>query len=152
MSAQRLFPILIIGGVGGIGEALARRLRATGRDVVVTARALDRAQALANEIGATAMACDALDEAAVGAVVAAACGDGKLGGLVYAVGSITLKPLARTTSDDMLAAFRLNVVGAMTAVRLASEALKAAQGSVVLFSSIARFSHAYRDRHSQGRC
>jgi NAD(P)-dependent dehydrogenase (short-subunit alcohol dehydrogenase family) len=137
MSAQNSEPILIIGGVGGIGEALARRLRASGHDVVVTARALDRAQALAHEIGATAMACDVLDEAAIGALVAAACRDGKLGGLVYAVGSIALKPLARTTSEDMLAAFKLNVVGAMTAVRLASEALKAAHGSVVLFSSVA---------------
>jgi NAD(P)-dependent dehydrogenase (short-subunit alcohol dehydrogenase family) len=137
MSAHDLSPVLIIGGVGGIGEALARRLRAAGRDVVVTARGLERAQASAGEIGATAMACDVLDEAAIGTVVAAACRDGKLGGLVYAVGSITLKPLSRTTSEDMLAAFKLNVLGAMTAVRLASEALKAAHGSVVLFSSIA---------------
>jgi NAD(P)-dependent dehydrogenase (short-subunit alcohol dehydrogenase family) len=137
MSAQKPSPILIIGGVGGIGEALARRLRAAGRDVVITARALDRARVLADEIGATAVACDVLDEVSIGAAVAAAGRDGTLGGLVYAVGSISLKPLARTTSDDMLAAFKLNVVGAMTAVRLASEALKAAHGSVVLFSSIA---------------
>lgn len=137
MSVQTSSPILIIGGVGGIGEALARRLRAAGRDVVLTSRALDRARALAGEIGATAIACDVHDEAAIGAAVAAAAPDGKLGGLVYAVGSITLKPLARTTSDDMLAAFKLNVVGAMTAVRLASEALKAAHGSIVLFSSVA---------------
>jgi NAD(P)-dependent dehydrogenase (short-subunit alcohol dehydrogenase family) len=34
-------------------------------------------------------------------------------------------------------AFRLNVVGAMLTVRAAAPALKAAQGSVVLFSSIA---------------
>jgi NAD(P)-dependent dehydrogenase (short-subunit alcohol dehydrogenase family) len=137
MSAHHTAPILIIGGVGGIGEALARRFRATGRDVFVTARALDRALALADEIGAAAMACDVLDEAAIGAAVAAACRDGRLGGLVYAVGSIALKPLARTISEDMLAAFRLNVVGAVTAVRMASEALKAAHGSVVLFSSVA---------------
>ena len=137
MSVQTSSPILIIGGVGGIGEALARRLRAAGRDVVLTSRALDRARALADEIGATAIVCDVHDEEAIGAAVAAAAPDGKLGGLVYAVGSITLKPLARTTSDDMLAAFKLNVVGAMTAVRLASEALKAAHGSIVLFSSVA---------------
>jgi NAD(P)-dependent dehydrogenase (short-subunit alcohol dehydrogenase family) len=137
MSEQTSSPILIIGGVGGIGEALARRLRAGGRDVVLTSRALDRARALAGEIGAMAIACDVHDETAVGAAVTAAAPDGKLGGLVYAVGSIPLKPLARTTSEDMLAAFKLNVVGAMTAVRLASEALKAAHGSVVLFSSVA---------------
>ena len=137
MSAQEAASVLVIGGVGGIGEALVRRLRAEGRSVTVTARALDRAQALADEIGATAVACDVLDDAAIGAAVAAACREGKLGGLVYAVGSITLKPLARTTGDDMVAAFKLNVVGAMTAVRFATDALKAAHGSVVLFSSVA---------------
>jgi NAD(P)-dependent dehydrogenase (short-subunit alcohol dehydrogenase family) len=133
----RLAPTLIIGGVGGIGEALARRLRAAGNAVIVTARDLARAQTLAAEIGATAAACDALDEASIAATVAAAAPDGELAGLVYAAGSITLKPLARTTADDMLAAFNLNVVGAMTAVRLAADALKAAKGSVVLFSSVA---------------
>ncbi len=137
MNANEAAPVLIIGGVGGIGEALARRLRAGSLSVVITARTLDRAQMLADEIGATALACDVLDDAAVGAAVSAACRDGRLGGLVYAVGSIALKPLARTTGDDMMTAFKLNVVGAMTAVRCATEALKAARGSVVLFSSVA---------------
>ncbi len=137
MNMQTAEPVLIIGGVGGIGEALARRLRACGQSVVVTARALERAQALAAEIGVTAIACDVLDEAAIAAAVAGAAPDGKLGGLVYAVGSITLKPLARTTSDDMMTAFKLNVVGATTAMRLAADALKATRGSAVLFSSIA---------------
>jgi NAD(P)-dependent dehydrogenase (short-subunit alcohol dehydrogenase family) len=137
MSAHGAEPILIFGGVGGIGEALARRLRAADRAVVVTARALDRAEALAEEIGATAVACDVLDEASINAAVASAARDGKLGGLVYAIGSIALKPLARTTAADMVTAFQLNVVGAMTAVRVATEALKASQGSVVLFSSVA---------------
>jgi NAD(P)-dependent dehydrogenase (short-subunit alcohol dehydrogenase family) len=137
MNAQATEPVLIIGGVGGIGEALARRLRAHGQAVAVTARVLERAQTLADEIGATAIACDVLDDAAIAAAVTAAAPGGRLGGLVYGVGSISLKPLARTTSDDMVMAFKLNVVGAMSAVRLATEPLKAAQGSVVLFSSIA---------------
>lgn len=137
MSNPEAAPVLIIGGVRGIGEALARRLRADGRTVAITARSLDRAQALADEIGATAVACDVLDDVAIGTTVATAARDGLLGGVVYAVGSIALKLLARTTGDDMIAAFKLNVVGAMTAVRFATEALKAAQGSVVLFSSVA---------------
>jgi NAD(P)-dependent dehydrogenase (short-subunit alcohol dehydrogenase family) len=130
-------PVLIFGGVGGIGEALTRRLRAQDRSVVITSRSGERADALAAEIGATALVCDVLDEAAIQAAVTAAVPDGRLGGLVYAVGSIPLKPLARTTAADMMMAFQLNVVGAMTAVRLATNALKAATGSVVLFSSVA---------------
>ena len=130
-------PILIFGGVGGIGEALARRLRAAGHAVAITSRQSERVAALAAEIQATPLVCDVLDEASIRAAVAAAAPDGRLGGIVYAVGSIPLKPLARTTADDLLTAFRLNVVGAMIAVREGTDALKAASGSVVLFSSVA---------------
>jgi NAD(P)-dependent dehydrogenase (short-subunit alcohol dehydrogenase family) len=132
-----LDPVLIFGGVGGIGEALARRLRAQGQAVVVTSRDGERARALAGEIGASALVCDALDEASILAAVTAAAPEGRLAGVVYAVGSIVLKPLARTTSGDMLTAYQLNTVGAMLAVRAAADALKAASGSVVLFSTVA---------------
>jgi NAD(P)-dependent dehydrogenase (short-subunit alcohol dehydrogenase family) len=137
MTTPALDPILIFGGVGGIGEALARRVRARGQPVAVTSRNPDRVEALAAEIGATPLVCDVLEDASIQAAVAAATPEGRLGGLVYAVGSIPLKPLARTTADDMMKAFHVNVVGAMIAVRLATVALKAATGSVVLFSSVA---------------
>jgi NAD(P)-dependent dehydrogenase (short-subunit alcohol dehydrogenase family) len=129
--------VLIFGGVGGIGEALARRIRAGGQPVAIASRSADRVALIAAEIGATPLVCDVLDEPSIEAAVAAATQDGRLGGLVYAVGSIPLKPLARTTTADMMTAFQINVVGAMTVVRMATAALKAASGSVVLFSSVA---------------
>jgi len=129
--------ILVFGGVGGIGEAIARRCRTAGQKVVVTSRRRERAEALANEIGAMAAAVDVADESSIRDAVSAASVDGKLDGLVYAVGSIPLKPLARTSADDMLDAFRLNVVGALLAVKAAAPALAAAGGAVVLFSSVA---------------
>jgi NAD(P)-dependent dehydrogenase (short-subunit alcohol dehydrogenase family) len=51
--------------------------------------------------------------------------------------AIALKPLKRATEADFLDAFRLNALGAALAVQAAQEALAAARGSVVLFSSIA---------------
>lgn len=137
MTTAATDPVLIFGGVGGVGEALARRLRASGRAVAITSRSPERVAALAAEIGASPIVCDTLDEASIAAAVTAASRDGRLGGMVYAVGSIVLKPLARTTAADMMTAFQLNVVGAMLATRSAADALKAAGGSVVLFSSIA---------------
>jgi NAD(P)-dependent dehydrogenase (short-subunit alcohol dehydrogenase family) len=137
MTDRMMAPILIMGGVGGIGEALARRLRSAGHGVVVTSRTLERASSLAQEISATALACDVLDEASITQTVRQAAPDGRLGGIVYAIGSILLKPLSRVSADDMLNAYRLNVVGAMLAVRDGAESLKAAGGSVVLFSSVA---------------
>ena len=55
------------------------------------------------------------------------------------MGSITLKPLARITDDDVERDFRLNALGAFRSVQLALPALKANPevSSVVLFSSIA---------------
>ena len=127
---------MILGGVGGIGESLARRLCAQGHRVVVTSRSLERATALANEIGALPAVVDVLDEASITAAVDLAAAGG-LYGLVYAVGTIGLKPLARTTASDMVQAYQINVVGAMLSIRAATTALQSSEGSVVLFSSVA---------------
>jgi NAD(P)-dependent dehydrogenase (short-subunit alcohol dehydrogenase family) len=43
--------VLIIGGTGGIGRALAERYGSLGSDVVITSRSADRAAATAAEIG-----------------------------------------------------------------------------------------------------
>ena len=117
MTSGTQAPVLIFGGVGGIGEALARRLRTAGQSVAITSRSAERVQALAAEIGATALVCDVLDEASIAAAYSSAAIDGHLNGLVYAVGSIPLKPLTRTTAEDMIAAYQVNVVGAMALTR-----------------------------------
>jgi NAD(P)-dependent dehydrogenase (short-subunit alcohol dehydrogenase family) len=129
--------VLIFGGVGGIGEALARCLCAAGQTVFITSRDAVKVETVARNIGAQPLVCDVLDDASIASAVAAASVGGPLSGLVYAVGSIPLKPLSRLTSDDMMTAYRLNVVGAMVAMRQAADGLKQHKGSVVLFSSIA---------------
>jgi NAD(P)-dependent dehydrogenase (short-subunit alcohol dehydrogenase family) len=128
-------PVVIVGGTGGVGAALARRLVAEGRAVHLVARDEARLQALAAELGATWAVADVLDEAQLAAAVAAA--GGAIEGLAYCVGSIVLKPVRRVDSAAMVDAYRLNVVGALVAVRETLDALKAGGGSVVLFSSIA---------------
>ncbi len=64
-----------------------------------------------------------------------------LGGLVYAVGTINLKPLAKLTMADAETDFRINALGAFLAVQAAAKALKAGAGEagagVVLFSTVA---------------
>jgi NAD(P)-dependent dehydrogenase (short-subunit alcohol dehydrogenase family) len=130
-------PILIFGGVGGIGGALARRLSVAGRPIIVSSRSLDRASDFAREIGAKPCAADVLDEPSIIAAIATAASDGRLAGLAYAVGSIPLKPVARITEEELIETYRCNVVGAALAVKHAASALKAANGSVVLFSSVA---------------
>jgi NAD(P)-dependent dehydrogenase (short-subunit alcohol dehydrogenase family) len=127
-------PLLIFGATGGIGQALARTLAASGRAIHLAAR--DPA-ALGAELGAPVSTFDARDDASIAAAVADATTDAGLGGLAWCVGSIVLKPLARASADDFLDAFRLNVLGAALAVKAAQPALAKAGGAVLLFSSVA---------------
>lgn len=128
--------ILVLGATGGVGTALARRLVARGARPVLLARDPARLSALAAELpGAESLAVDVTDSAALKAAILGL--GAPLAGLAFCVGSIVLKPASRTSEADMLDAFRLNVVAAAMAVQAALPALIAAQGSVVLFSSVA---------------
>ena len=128
--------VLIFGGTGGIGAALARRLRAHGRAVHLAARDETKLKALSAEIGATWTACDVNDPAAIVQAVADA-GEG-LDGLAYAVGTINLKPVARLSDADFESDFRVNALGAVRAVQAALPVFKKQESaSVLLFSTVA---------------
>ena len=59
--------VVVIGGSAGIGLETARRARAEGADVILTARRPDRLQQAAAEVGARSTgAFDATDAAALG--------------------------------------------------------------------------------------
>jgi NAD(P)-dependent dehydrogenase (short-subunit alcohol dehydrogenase family) len=128
---------LIFGGTGGIGSAIARRLRGAGHEVHLVARNEQKLNLLAKELGASCSVADVLSRSAIEAAVQAA--GPQLAGLVYAVGTITLKPVARVTDEDAERDFRINALGALRAVQAALPALKANEGgsSVVLFSTVA---------------
>jgi NAD(P)-dependent dehydrogenase (short-subunit alcohol dehydrogenase family) len=129
--------LIIFGGTGGIGSAIARLMRQRGADLHLVARSEESLTALAGELEASFSVADMLEPEAIDRAVAEAGGD--VCGLVYAVGSITLKPLARLTDAEMLADFRLNAMGAALALKSALPALKAHDGTtaVLLFSSVA---------------
>jgi NAD(P)-dependent dehydrogenase (short-subunit alcohol dehydrogenase family) len=60
-----------------------------------------------------------------------------LSGVVYAPGSINLKPFKSLKPADFLADFHINALGAAHVLQVAEKALKAGQGSVLLFSTVA---------------
>jgi NAD(P)-dependent dehydrogenase (short-subunit alcohol dehydrogenase family) len=67
--------VVVTGGAGGIGGALARRFAAEGaRGVVVADLDLDRAQGVADEIGGLAIAVDVREEQSIEALIGEATG------------------------------------------------------------------------------
>ena len=122
---------LIVGGSSGIGLAVVKQLTDSGATVYCLSRsaspewpALVRFHPY-NVLEKSDMVLDNFLPAT-------------LSGLVYAVGSIDLRPFQRFTADDFARDYQLNVIGAMAIIQKALPALKASGGgSIVLISSVA---------------
>ena len=142
---------VLIAGIGGIGAALSRRLIVRGTGVHLVGRDEGKLSALATELQAlaakrglspalvTSSRADMVVEADVERVGAEAAAGGRLTGLVYAVGSIPLKPLRGSTSRDFVDTYTLNVVGGALLLKACLPLLTGgpAPGSAVFFSSVA---------------
>ena len=90
---------VVTGASSGIGEATARRLAAEGFHVFCAARRADRVEALASEIGGTAVRCDVTSTEDV-AALAERVGD-RLDVLVNnAGGAVGSDPVARADPQD----------------------------------------------------
>ena len=126
---------IIFGATGGMGCAIARSLVQDGHLVHLVARDTNAVATLAGELQATFSVCDVTDHDQVRQSVADA--GPSIDGLVYAVGSIVLKPLKATTPEALHNALATNATGALIAIQAAEQALKAAHGSVLLFSTVA---------------
>jgi 3-oxoacyl-[acyl-carrier protein] reductase len=123
--------ILIAGGSSGIGLALCGRLAAQGARVIC----LSRRPAESWPTGVTHLSFDVLKDDF--ATLAAQLPE-QLHGVVYAIGSINLKPFNRLSADDFLNDYCINTLGAAQLIQQALKGLKAAGGgSVVLFSTVA---------------
>jgi 3-oxoacyl-[acyl-carrier protein] reductase len=114
--------ILIIGGSHGISQALADQLRESGHSVITANRTGSGEQHQIFDAGSITN----LDLPE------------QLDGLVYAPGSITLKPFHRLSEQDILEEFKLNALAAVACIQQALPALKKSPAaSIVLFSTVA---------------
>jgi NAD(P)-dependent dehydrogenase (short-subunit alcohol dehydrogenase family) len=125
--------ILVIGGARALGAAVARRAAKDGYEVVVGARDLAAAEALASQIGATALRVDLQDEATI-AAAAAGLADGvdhvvTTGSAPHDVRAVELD------HDSLTAAFTAKVIGPMLVAKHLAPVLRPT-GSIVLFSGV----------------
>jgi NAD(P)-dependent dehydrogenase (short-subunit alcohol dehydrogenase family) len=132
--------VLIYGATGGIGAEIARDLAKRGHQLHLVGRNTERLAAIAAELGTSSSFVDVTDPATFSTVMQQA--GGSLAGLVYAVGTITLKPISRLTPSDFDLDYRINALGAALAVQAAIPALRAhateaGRAAVLLFSSVA---------------
>ena len=130
--------IIIFGGSGGIGRAVAVRLRARDDEVVLVARDAAKLAKAAEELGCRTWQADVTDPSTLSTTLATIASEGPVDGLVYAVGTITVKPIAGLSVADFDRDFAVNARGAALVLQGLAGALRASnQAAVVLFSSVA---------------
>ena len=128
---------IIYGGAGGIGSATARLLHSRGETVHLVGRDEEKLADLCDELDAAYTVGDVTDSALFSQVMADA-GEA-ITGLVYAVGTINLRGVARFSEEDFLNDYKINALGAALAIQAAVPALKKSEesASVVFYSTVA---------------
>ncbi len=136
--ATRHRNIVVFGATGGIGSHLARTLAAGGHRLFLSGRNGEKLRTFADELKAGCLPADATDSDQVRAVFAAARQDlGTIDGVVHCVGSLLLKPAARTTDTEWFDTINTHLSSAFFVLREAVGALAAKGGGIVLLSSAA---------------
>jgi NAD(P)-dependent dehydrogenase (short-subunit alcohol dehydrogenase family) len=131
--------VLITGGGRGIGRAIALRLAEEGHAIAVTARSTGEIEAVAGEVGGTALAVDLADPDAASALAGRAAEE--LGGpveiFVHSAGVASIAPLHKLAAEDWRRAFAVNVDAAFHITReLMSPMKEAGWGRVVTIASL----------------
>ncbi len=130
----------ITGASSGIGAATARALAAAGYRVALLARRADRIQALADELGDSALAIEADVTDRDSLVAAAQRVQDELGGadvLVNNAGVMLLGPFISDQRAEQRQQVEVNLLGAMTATEVFLDQLRDGGGDLVNVSSVA---------------
>lgn len=130
---------LVTGASSGIGAATARALAAQGFQVVCAARRTERVEALAAEIGGTAVTCDVTDAGAV-ASLAETVGPALDLLVNNAGGAIGLEAVDQADPADWRRMYETNVIGVLNVSRALLPALRHAStgtGTIINVGSTA---------------
>ena len=151
---------LITGAAGGLGSATARLMKQRGAKLVLADIALERVQALATELGATAVHLDLGDEASIQAMIATTIADhGRLDILHNNAADLSPETAGRDHGIFGMATevwdrtFAVNVRGTMIACREAlPHMLGQGGGSLInMVSSLALQGHIVQNAYSSSK-
>jgi NAD(P)-dependent dehydrogenase (short-subunit alcohol dehydrogenase family) len=119
---------LIIGASSGIGQAVATKLQAEGHNVYSASRHSPKVEVFEHvEFDASNPSVSAFENF-----------PDTLDGIVYAAGTINLKPFNRLKQEDYLHDLQVNVLGAIFVIQENLKRLKSSgSASIVLFSTVA---------------
>jgi NADP-dependent 3-hydroxy acid dehydrogenase YdfG len=136
MSAQPRRVAVVTGASSGIGEATAKILARQGFHVFAVARRAERIEALAREIGGTAVVADVTDDAAVDALAARL---DRVDVLVNnAGGAKGLAPVADADLEHWRWMWETNVLGTLRVTRaLLPKLVESGDGLIVTVTSVA---------------
>jgi NAD(P)-dependent dehydrogenase (short-subunit alcohol dehydrogenase family) len=127
--------VVVLGGTGGIGSELTRRLTSDGTRVLAVSRTESALAGLASETGAETLSADATSfeevEKAAGRALSLW---GRLDGIANCVGSVLLRPAHMTSEAAYRETISQNLDTAFAAVRAGGKALQEG-GSIVLVST-----------------
>jgi short-subunit dehydrogenase len=127
--------VLLTGATGGLGHAIARRLRAAGAELVLTGRRVEVLEPLAAETGARSLAVDLADAAAV-LRLASECADVDV--LVSNAGLPGTGQVTSFTVEQIDRALAVNLRAPMVLAReLAEHMVARRSGHMVFMSSLA---------------
>jgi NAD(P)-dependent dehydrogenase (short-subunit alcohol dehydrogenase family) len=125
---------VIVGASGGIGSALARRLRQHGAEPVLVGRSAEKLTRLSEELQAPMQVVDAANGAELEAALAALA---PFQGTVNCAGSLLLKPAHLTSESEWSEVLTANLTTAFHVVRASARSLMTTGGSIVLCSTAA---------------
>ncbi len=126
--------VFLIGAAGGIGSALARRLRADGNEVILAGRTEASLATLGAELGAEHIVVDATSFDALDHAVQRF---GPVNAVVNCAGSLMLKPAHLTTQEEWRATIDLSLTTAFATLRAGARAMMNTGGSIVLCATAA---------------
>jgi NAD(P)-dependent dehydrogenase (short-subunit alcohol dehydrogenase family) len=131
--------VWIIGGSGGIGSHIARRMSDNGWKVIISARDIEKLHEVSNDGSIEVIVLDATDADEVQSkAIEISKKYGSLDAVVNSVGSIFLRPLHATSPEQFSETITQNLVTAFNVIRSTAKIMMRGNGGrIVLFSSAA---------------